>query len=289
MTTVIVAVGWINHRQDAFNSARNLLVQLISVKKAQRLDTCDVYYPKTTIERKARVGLIFYPGALVDRTAYAPIAHKMAEEGIFVVIANLEPFRLVCSLKSYNIKENVMRMVSDSLLLGAQDGSGLWEVENWAIGGHSMGGSQALASCVNEMSSTMKKVVLWGVGTYPHPTMHACKPLREMTSDVDVLVLNGSNDRIISVFGGKDGGKVADEMEEKLPLRGDNESVSGQGRTFYVTIDGGNHSGCAHYGPQTYPALDGNRTITLEQQQDRMAKLTADFLLGNYAKLNSKD
>jgi hypothetical protein len=134
------AAGWVNHRNDAFISARNLLVELISKRKARRLDTCDVYYPTTLEERKAPSGLIFFPGALVDRTAYAPIASKLADAGIFVVIANLEPFRVVCTLKSYNTKEKVMRMISDSLLLGAEHGTGLWEVENWSVGGHSMGG-----------------------------------------------------------------------------------------------------------------------------------------------------
>lgn len=279
------ASGWVQNRHDAFNSARNMLIELISNKRAKRLDTCDVYYPTTTAtsERKAKIGLVFYPGALVDRTAYAPIAFKMAQAGIFVVVANLEPFRLVPSLKSYNTKEKVMRMISDSLLLGAEDGTGLWEVEHWAIGGHSMGASLAIASCVNEMSSTLKKIVLWGIGSYPSPLMYPCKPLREVTSDVDVLVINGSNDTIIGAFGGK---SAREEMETKLPPPATiGDTKPGQGRTFYKTIEGGNHSGCAHYGPQVYPVRDGARTITMEEQQEKTGSLTADFLLGNYAKL----
>ncbi|KAL3778172.1 hypothetical protein ACHAWO_000545 [Cyclotella atomus] len=276
------AFVWVNHRHDAFKSAKNMLVDLITNKRAKRLETCDVYYPVTK-ERKAKVGLVFYPGALVDRTAYAPIAARLAEAGIFVVVANLEPFRLVCSLKTYNSKEKVMRMISDSLLLGAEDGSGLWEVENWAIGGHSMGGSLAIASCVNEMSSTLKKVVLWGVGSYPHQLMHPCKPLRDVTSDVDVLLVNGSNDAVINAFGGK---PAWDDMEAKLPPRADGSVKPGQGCTIYKTIQGGNHSGCAHYGPQMYPVRDGDRSITLEQQQEHTAKLSVDFLLGEYDKLS---
>ena len=276
------AAGWVNHRHDAFNSAKNLLVELITNKRAKRLDTCDVYYPKTNEDRKAKVGMIFFPGALVDRTAYAPVASKMANMGIFVVIANLEPFRLVATLKSYNTKERVMRMISDSLLLGAEDGTGLWEVENWTVGGHSMGGSLAIATCANEMSSTLKKVVLWGVGSYPNPVTYPCKPLREITSDVDVLLINGSNDTVLNAFGGK---SAWEDMEVKLPPKADGDcKTSGQGRTIFTVIAGGNHSGCGHYGPQVYPVRDGNRTITLDEQQDQTAQLTASFLLGDYAK-----
>jgi len=273
------ASGWVNHRLDAFNSARNLFIELITNKRAKRLDTCDVYYPTTAKPRTAKVGLIFYPGALVDRTAYAPIASKLADAGVFVVIANLEPFRLVATLKMYNTKERVMRMISDSLLLGTQDGSGLWEVEQWAIGGHSFGGSLAVAACANEMHSTLKKVVLWGVGSYPNQTMHPCKALRDIASDVDVLVVNGSNDAIIKAFGGKAAWK---NMEDQLPPAGDVSKgrTTDQGCTFYATIEGGNHSGCAHYGPQIYPVRDGDRTITLDEQQDQMADLTVSFLLG---------
>lgn len=279
------AAGWVNHRHDAFNSAKNLLIELISHKKAKRLDTCDVYYPKTDELRKAKVGIVFFPGALVDRTAYAPIASKMAELGVFVVIANLEPFRLVATLKSYNTKERVMRMISDSLLLGTEDGTGLWEVEDWSVGGHSMGGSLAIASCANELSSTLKKVVLWGVGSYPNPVTYPCKPLREIASDVDVLLVNGSNDTILNAFGGK---AAWDEMMAKLPPKADdNCKTSGTGRTILAIVEGGNHSGCGHYGPQVYPVRDGNRSITLDEQQDQTAQLTADFLFGNCERLRS--
>ncbi|KAL3805883.1 hypothetical protein HJC23_007844 [Cyclotella cryptica] len=283
------AAGWVNHRQEAFKSARNLLVELISNNRAKRLSTCDVYYPKcgpnATDEKKARAGLIFYPGALVDRTAYAPIASKLAEAGVFVVVANMEPFRVVISLKSYNLKEKVMRMISDALLLGAEDGGGLWQVDEWAIGGHSMGGHLAIAACANEMSSTLKKVVLWGVGSYPTPSMYPSKVLKDSTSDVDVLLINGSNDTIVkNSYSGKNAMEL---LEAKLPPRAGSDSVSGKGCTFYITIEGGNHSGCAHYGPQTYPRRDADRTITLEEQQIQTAKFTADFLLGNYSKLHS--
>lgn len=37
--------SWLVNRQDAFKSARNLLVDRIKLGRAKRLSTCDVYYP----------------------------------------------------------------------------------------------------------------------------------------------------------------------------------------------------------------------------------------------------
>ena len=77
--------------------------------------------------------------------------------------------------------------------------------------------------------------------------------------------------------------KVA-KIEANMPPRSCLSSANvapgtNQGCTHHVTIEGGNHAGCAHYGPQMFPLPDGIRTITLEQQQRMMAEATVDFLL----------
>ena len=136
----------------------------------------------------------------------------------------------------------------------------------------------AIAAVANELSSTFKKVVLWGVGSYPDQSMYPCRPLREM-KNVEALVVNGTNDDIVNStkFSGKDKSAI---FESKMPPRIEeaNNRTSHYG-TQYVSIEGGNHSGCAHYGPQVFPLPDGIRSITLEQQQRQMAEATADFLL----------
>lgn len=45
-----------------------------------------------------------------------------------------------------------------------------------------------------------------------------------------------------------------------------------------VEIKGGNHAGFAHYGPHKYPRKDGERTISLEEQQSQVIKATADWI-----------
>jgi len=150
-----LARGQMQNRQDAFKSAKNLLVERITVGRAKRLANCDVYYPllSSSGERKAKVGLVFYPGALVDRTAYSPVATMLSDRGIMVVVANLEPTRLLYNVNDYNLKEKVMRMISDALFLG---GDGIWEVDEWSMGGHSMGCFAAITAVAQEMSSTIR-------------------------------------------------------------------------------------------------------------------------------------
>jgi hypothetical protein len=133
----------------------------------------------------------------------------------------------------------------------------------------------------NELSSTVKKVVLWGVMSYLESSYPYVVPLREIDG-VRALVVNGSNDGIISGMSKK--GNAA-TFEARMPPRCSSSTDAGdgtRGQTTYVTIEGGNHSGYAHYGPQTFPVRDGTRTITMHEQQQRTAEVTADFLLGRY-------
>ena len=54
-----------------------------------------------------------------------------------------------------------------------------------------------------------------------------------------------------------------------------------QDLSFYTVakIKGGNHAGVAHYGPQLFPVIDGERTIPLEKQQELTASAAADFIM----------
>jgi hypothetical protein len=140
----------------------------------------------------------------------------------------------------------------------------------------------------------MKKVVLWGVMSYPSPLIYPCGDLRDV-EDAKALVVNGTEDGLIkSTYGGSPEDKAAD-FEARMPPRylskvspttTEEDAVSSRGEergrggyTYFVTIKGGNHSGCAHYGPQMFPIPDGIRSITLDEQQLQMAEVTADFLL----------
>jgi hypothetical protein len=114
----------------------------------------------------------------------------------------------------------------------------------WVIGGHSMGASFAASQCRNLCIS---KCVLWGSNTG-----------LGLEQSVEILSCNGTNDEIIG---------------------GTTKTIPAHAQRVY--IQGGNHSGFAHYGPQRFPKIDGERMISLEEQQDAVVRATAMFLLGS--------
>ena len=80
-----------------------------------------VFYPDG-----AEKGFVFYPGARVEEEAYIPLAHALAEKGILSVIVEMPMYfpLLDCDAADSIIEEYP-------------------EIEEWYIGGHSLGGYAA--------------------------------------------------------------------------------------------------------------------------------------------------
>jgi hypothetical protein len=76
----------------------------------------------------------------------------------------------------------------------------------------------------------------------------------------NTIIVQASNDGYLSFYGDE----KQREFQEKFTV---------------VRIQGGNHAGVAHYGPQIFPMKDGEREIDLMKQQELTAKAIADFLL----------
>lgn len=92
-------------------------------------------------------GFIFYPGGHVDYRSYAPLAHRIAAEGYFVVIV---PMPLNLAVFSPGRAPDVTAAYP--------------EIESWVIGGHSLGGSMA-ANYVYNNPDAMQGLILWA--SYP--------------------------------------------------------------------------------------------------------------------------
>lgn len=91
----------------------------------------------------APTGLAIYPGALVDPTAYAPVARRIAEAGHPVVI-----MPVALRLAILEVEAAVPLPVAFP------------EVRRWAVGGHSLGGVAA-ARYAHAHPDRVAGVVLW--------------------------------------------------------------------------------------------------------------------------------
>ena len=198
--------------------------QVEGVSVSDKGDGIVAYVP----EGEIKAGFVFYPGARVEYTSYAPLLKACAKEGILCV---------------------VVEMPYNHAFLGinrALDAIGLFpEIENWYIGGHSLGGSIA-ANCAANNPDTFEGVVL--LAAYS-------------TNDITDL-------RALTVYGSEDGVRNLDSyVKNKKNLPSD--------FTEYV-IYGGNHAYFGMYGEQ---AGDNKAGISNAEQITQTAEQIAKFIL----------
>jgi hypothetical protein len=93
------------------------------------------------------IGLIFYPGGLVEPTAYAPILHQIAEEGVLVIITPM-PLNLAI------FNTGAANAVIDTYP----------QISTWIIAGHSLGGASAAIFTENN-PKRIDAIALWD--SYP--------------------------------------------------------------------------------------------------------------------------
>jgi len=172
-------------------------------------------------------GFIFYPGGKVEYTAYIPLMEALASEGILCILVEM-PFNLA---------------VFD---INAADGlqEDYPQIEEWYIGGHSLGGSMA-ASYLEKHSDAFEGLLLLG--------SYSTANLSEL--DVDVLSIYGSEDMVLD--------------KEKYEANKSNLPSDFK----EVVIDGGCHAYFGMYGAQDGDGVPG---ITNEEQ----IWLTAEEITG---------
>ena len=166
---------------------------------------------------EAETGLIFYPGGKVEYLAYQPLMQAFAAEGILCVLVEM-PFNLA--------------------VLDVDAADGIQEefpkIEEWYIGGHSLGGSMA-ASYVADHTDEYEGLVL--LASYSTAEL--------ANSQLNVISIYGSEDEVLNR-----------EKYEK------NRSNLPADFTEYV-IDGGCH---AYFGVYGYQEGDGTPSISNQQQ-----------------------
>lgn len=154
-------------------------------------------------------GLVFVPGAKVDPWAYASILQGLADDGVTVVIT-----RPWLNLAFFDLRG------LDAFTSAAPD------IDDWAVGGHSLGGVRAC-----QLAADAEALVLFG--SYCADDVS--------TSDIAVLSVSGSEDGLSTPA------KI-DAARHLLPADAE-----------MVEIDGASHASFGDYGPQ---AGDGSPTIS---------------------------
>ena len=187
-----------------------------------------VFAPATS---NVTTGFIIYPGGRVDFRSYAPAAHSIAAQGYLVVIPQM-PLNL--AFFGVGTASDVIGQYPD--------------INSWAIGGHSLGGTMA-AQFAFENPSKTKGLVLWAA--YPASGTNLSK------SSLLVTTIHGSNDGLVSTA------QINDSLKLLPPS------------TMRVEIAGGNHAQFGWYGDQ---AGDNKATITREAQQNLILAATLQLL-----------
>ncbi|CAE8595893.1 unnamed protein product [Polarella glacialis] len=245
-----MAATWYKHCQEPFESAFAALSDTGDGVEVQEVCHGRVFLPT---QQSSNLGLVYLPGALVDARAYAPLCRDIAKRtGCAVVLLDMP-----------------MRMANFGMSRISQAMREVTSVTRWAIGRHSLGGAVAVKFFMNAISARSELAIdekrflhAEVVALLLHTAYLWASVGVDLSGRRDIFALQvlAENDGVI------DKEKVS-EGKAFLPADG-----------VTVTIEGGNHAGFGHYGPQTFPRLDGVSTIGLAEQQTQVADATVDWL-----------
>lgn len=144
-------------------------------------------------------GLIFYPGAKVEHSSYAPLMKELAKNNILCIIVEM-PFDLAV----FDI--NAANSVKDEFHL----------VRHWYIGGHSLGGYIA-SSYADKHRDELDGLILLAAYTNSDLT----------DSSLDVISIYGSNDKVLNMKKYKDSYSFLPSDTKELVIQGGCHSFFG--------------------------------------------------------------
>ena len=176
--------------------------------------------------QNATVGFIFYPGGKVEANAYQPLMAELAREGVLCVLVEM-PFNL--AVFDINAADGIQGQYP--------------EIEDWYIGGHSLGGSMAASYLADHVDEYEGLILL---GSYSTADLS--------DADLDVLSIYGSEDNVLNR-------EKYDENKSNLP-----------DDFCEVVIEGGCH---AYFG--MYGAQDGDGTPTISNHEQ--IRLTVENIM----------
>lgn len=212
------------YRADATAQAAMMDYSMASSAVYEIGEDITVFVPEDPV-----AGFIFYPGGKVEYTAYAPLLRMLAGENI------------LCA---------VVKMPLNLAVLDIDAAAGVREkfsgIDDWYIGGHSLGGSMAASYVAKNPNDYTGLVLLASYST---------EDLKE--TELKVVSIYGSADGVLNM-------EKYGQYQSNLP---DNA-------VEYV-IEGGNHAQFGSYGHQDG---DGQASVTAEEQTIMTALQIVDLI-----------
>jgi len=260
----IAGVVWYE-RKDAFAEAKDLVAAGgdDSTGVSIAVEPWGLAVRPNAVKKQSKLGVIYFPGALVDEVAYAPVAAKLAAKMKAPVCVIKVPLRLATVFpRAARARAKAARaFVVDAAAAAAAETSTTTTTTEagtapkppvsmrWVYGGHSLGGFAAAAALRVKDADA--------VGLLLHASL--CE-LADVPEAIKILQIVAERDTIV-------------------PASKALEPDDG-GRVTVKVIKGGNHAGFAHYGPQRFPRRDGARAITLDDQIDQVVQATSKWAVG---------
>lgn len=121
---IIGALGMVIWSKTGTYPARTVAIS--ALESTDKVTVTQQKWITFTPNTEVHTGLIFYPGGLVEPTAYAPILHKIAEVGVLVVIV---PMPLNLAIFNTGAANSVINNYP--------------HISTWILTGHSLGGAAA--------------------------------------------------------------------------------------------------------------------------------------------------
>lgn len=216
LTILFGLIFWIN---GLFYPGDQLARTNLNSTSEVTVTTTSSYYAFMPTNKEVDSAFILYPGALVDADAYAPLMMELSSRGIPSFIAKMP---LDMAILKSDVAAQIVACYPD--------------IQNWYIGGHSLGGVMA-ANYALKNPDSFKGIAF--LASYPNKDLSG--------TDFKALSLYGTNDTVLNM----------ESYEQSKPLLPDKAFTE-------IVIDGGNHANFGNYGAQSG---DSPATISAEEQQ----------------------
>ena len=211
---ILALLGFAGWSFVAYRASGDARLALVGDDRVEVVRSADHWLLAPAETGSRTVGLVFFPGALVEPAAYAPLLRKVALAGYPVLLVELP-------------RRGAFGGADGTEVIGSAHRAmlGVSSVSEWVIAGHSRGGVVA-ARFVREGRSDVRGLVLVGTS---HPRDFS---LAEATLPVTKIL--GTHDGVAPI-------EKSEKNRHLLPST-----------TRWVLIEGGNHSQFGSYGFQPF-------------------------------------